>query len=94
MSEIKVKTKSKDKDAFVFDVDVIESNTRTSHKVEVNKSDYERLTGGTITPEELVEKSFIFLLQREPKESILREFNLKKISYYFPEYEEEIKSYF
>jgi hypothetical protein len=93
MSEIKVRMKLQSNDAFLFDVDVIESNSKTSHRVEVNKSDYERLTGGKVTPEKLVEKSFIFLLQREPKESILREFNLRKISYYFPEYEKEIKVY-
>ena len=43
------------------------------------------------TPKELIKKSFEFLLAREPKESILREFNLKVISTYFPEYETEIK---
>lgn len=94
MAEVKVKMKSEDKDVFVFEVDVVESDTKTGHWVEVNKPDYDRLTGGRITPEELVEKSFIFLLQRESKESILRRFNLAKISYYFPEYEEEIKNYF
>ncbi len=45
---------------------------------------------GQLTPEELVRKSFEFLLEREPKESILREFNLNVISKYFPEYEKEI----
>jgi hypothetical protein len=38
-----------------------------------------------------VEESFRFLLEREPKESILRRFNLTVISRYFPEYEREIK---
>jgi len=44
-----------------------------------------------VPPEELVKKSFEFLLAREPKESILREFNLREIAKYFPEYESEIK---
>jgi hypothetical protein len=39
-----------------------------------------------------VEESFRFLLEREPKESILRRFNLTVISRYFPEYEREIKT--
>jgi hypothetical protein len=94
MAEVRVERKSEDRDVFIFNVDVVESNTKTDHWVEVNKADYERLTGGRITPEELVEKSFIFLLQRESKESILRRFNLAKISYYFPEYEQGIKNYF
>ena len=37
--------------------------------------------------EELVRRSFEFLLEREPKESILSRFDLTVISRYFPEYE-------
>ena len=40
--------------------------------------------------EQLVEESFDFLLQREPKESILSEFDLSVISRYFPDYERAI----
>ena len=42
-------------------------------------------------PEELIRKSFEFLLEHEPKESILSRFDLTVISRYFPEYEGEIK---
>jgi hypothetical protein len=38
-----------------------------------------------------VRRSFEFLLEREPKESILARFDLSVISRYFPEYEDEIK---
>ena len=38
----------------------------------------------------LVEASFAFLLERETKESILREFDLIVIGRYFPDYEREI----
>ena len=48
--------------------------------------------GGTgASPERLVSASFRFLLEREPKESILRSFDLMVISHYFPEYEREIQ---
>ncbi|MCP6720304.1 MAG: hypothetical protein KJI72_03250 [Patescibacteria group bacterium] len=91
MAEINVNgNKSSSGDLFVFDIEVVENDTKTAHTVEVGKSYYEKLTSGKITPEELVRKSFEFLLKREPKESILKEFNITKISYYFPEYEEEI----
>lgn len=60
------------------------------YSVDVDKDYYEKLTGGKTKPEELVKKSFEFLLEREPKESILRKFNLKVIQTYFPEYENEI----
>jgi hypothetical protein len=38
-----------------------------------------------------VKRSFQFLLEREPKESILAEFDLRVIGRYFEEYESEIK---
>jgi hypothetical protein len=37
-----------------------------------------------------VADSFAFLLEREPKESILREFDLSVITRYYPEYERAI----
>jgi hypothetical protein len=37
-----------------------------------------------------VTESFRFLLEREPKESILGSFDLTVIGRYFPEYEREI----
>ncbi|MBL7183234.1 MAG: hypothetical protein ISS50_02165, partial [Anaerolineae bacterium] len=42
------------------------------------------------SPEDLVAESFRFLLEREPKESILRSFDLMVIGRYFPEYRREI----
>jgi hypothetical protein len=39
----------------------------------------------------VVEASFAFLLEREPRESILRSFDLSEISRYFPEYERELR---
>ncbi|SVC07305.1 uncharacterized protein METZ01_LOCUS260159 [marine metagenome] len=44
-------------------------------------------------PSDLVEGSFKFLLEREPKEMILRTFDLKIISHYFQEYERRIAEY-
>ena len=44
------------------------------------------------SPERLIEVSFQFLLEREPKESILRRFALPVIEHYFPEYRTEIRT--
>jgi len=74
-----------------FRVRVIESGSETTHDVTVNPDDYKRLADGKIEPEELVRRSFEFLLERESKESILSRFDLSLISRYFPEYEQEIK---
>jgi hypothetical protein len=74
-----------------FRVRVTESGSDTTHDVTVSPKDYTRLTNGKVEPEELVRRSFEFLLEREPKESILKRFDLSLISRYFPEYEREIK---
>lgn len=62
----------------------------TTHKVTVTPAYYEQLTGGRVPIEELIEKSFDFLLAREPNTSILRSFDLPVIGRYFPEYERVI----
>lgn len=63
-----------------------------SYKVTVPKEYYQQLTGGKVAPEELVRKSFEFLLEREPASAILPEFELSLISHYFPEYEETVQA--
>ncbi|MCK4797657.1 MAG: hypothetical protein KAT05_09760 [Spirochaetes bacterium] len=90
MIEINVKIKSENESSWTFGVEIMEDGSKSVHVVELDKTDYERLVGERISPEELIKKSFEFLLARESKESILREFNLMKISQYFPEYEKEI----
>jgi len=72
----------------------VESNTTTEHSITLPQAYYQRLTGGRTTPEELVKKSFEFLLDREPNTSILRSFELSLIGHYFPEFESRIKDSF
>jgi hypothetical protein len=74
-----------------FQVRIIESTSESRHHVTLKTDDYRRLTGGKIEPHELIRRSFEFLLAREPKESILPEFDLPLIGRYFPEYERELK---
>jgi hypothetical protein len=90
MADIEVKSSDRG-DAFEFQVTVREGKSQTQHRVTLDKADYERLTGGRASPEDLVSESFRFLLEREAKESILRSFDLTIIARYFPEYERQIK---
>jgi hypothetical protein len=90
MAEIVVR-KSEGDDTYEFQVTVKEGRSETRHQITLSEADYERLTGGKASPEKLVAASFRFLLEREPKESILRSFELTMIGRYFPEYEGEIK---
>lgn len=74
-----------------FSVRVIEGASETSHRVTVKPDDCQRLTGGKVEAKELVRRSFEFLLENEPKESILGRFDLSIIGRYFPNFEREIK---
>jgi hypothetical protein len=78
-------------DASRFRVRVMEDGSETAHEVTVHPKDHARLARAGVEPEQLLRKSFEFLLEREPKESILSRFDLTVISRYFPEYEREIK---
>jgi hypothetical protein len=69
----------------IYRVTVEEGPSQTVHEVTVWPSDVEHYAPG-LTPEELVEASFAFLLQREPKEAILTRFEVSEIERYFPEY--------
>ena len=69
----------------------VKGRTTTTHTVSVDPSYYDKLTGGGVSPEKLVEKSFEFLLERESNASILRTFDLPVIERYFPEYEHTIR---
>jgi hypothetical protein len=78
-------------DASHFRVRVVEPGSESTHQVTLDPKDSARLAGGAVEAEELIRKSFEFLLEREPKESILGRFDLSVISRYFQEYEREIK---
>ena len=71
-------------------VAVDEGGSRTTHEVSVSLAELARLDPVAMDPTALVERSFAFLLQREPKESILRRFAISEIERYFPEYSSEI----
>jgi hypothetical protein len=68
-------------------VRVSAAGTATEHRVTVTAVDLARLDPGATTPHALVGRSFAFLLEREPKEAILRAFDLTVIGRYFPEWE-------
>ena len=78
-------------DGHSCEVQVAEGTSATRHTVRVTARDLGRWGAGR-SAEDLVRRSFDFLLARGPKESILREFDLSVIQRYFPEYESAIRS--
>ncbi len=78
-------------DGHTCKVDVGDGSSTTRHTVLVRRADMDRWARGR-SAEELVRESFEFLLERESKESILREFELSVIQRYFPEFSDVIVS--
>jgi hypothetical protein len=77
-----------------FDVDVREGRGSSRHTVTCDPALYDQLAGARgVTAPAFVEAVFAFLLEREPKESILSRFDVSVVSRYFPEFEDEIASY-
>jgi len=85
--------RSADGDPLGFDVVVTEGSGSSRHHVTMARKTYERLAGDAHTPERCIEAAFRFLLDREPKESILGRFDVTVISRYFPEFERELPRY-
>jgi len=62
----------------------------TEHVVDVDRATLDAFAPGA-SPEHLVRESFAFLLEREPRESIMRAFELPMIARFFGEYPDEIR---
>ena len=80
-------------DPLLFEVIVREGLATTRHTVSISQDACARLTAGKYPPERCLEAAFRFLLDREPKESILPRFDVTVISRYFPEFEHELPRY-
>ena len=81
MASIKITEIEKDK--FLVEVS---DNVKSSHNVVISDKVYQELTNSMISKYELLEKSFAFLLDREPNTSILTNFEIQIISNYFSDY--------
>lgn len=80
-------TSSQNANGWSFGVQVAEPDGQTRHSVTLSTDEFKRLTvGKQTTPEQLIRKSFEFLLEQGPKRHILRQFDLSAISRLFPDY--------
>ena len=82
-----IEVSRKDSKTFVVTVN---ARTTTTHTVTLEPEYYDKLTGGKVTQEKLIEKSFEFLLEHESNTSILSSFDLTLINRYFSAYEKSI----
>jgi hypothetical protein len=91
MAEIEVTRSHEGADELTLTVRVVEGGSRTEHLVTVTRSDLDRLADPNEGAEDFVRRCFQFLLEREPKQSILPRFDLSVIGSYFPDFEEVIR---
>lgn len=80
-------------DPMEFAVVVSEGEAETSHRVTISRAMLARLTAGKQSPERCLEAVFRFLLDREAKEAILRQFDVAIVPSYFPEFARELPRY-
>ncbi len=66
-----------------------DDSAATEHDVELSASTLTDLAPGA-TPEQLVRESFVYLLERESRESVMRSFEIPIIGRFFGDYPDEI----
>jgi hypothetical protein len=75
----------------MLSVRVAGEGSETRHEVTLSHRDLARLGRPGESAASFVTRCFDFLLEREPKESILKRFDVSVIADYFAEFEEEIR---
>lgn len=76
-----------------FDVVVRDARGESRHRVTMRAGDAERWARLGAKPLHCVEAAMRFLLDREPKESILGAFDMGVIRRYFPEFDDALPGY-
>jgi hypothetical protein len=88
-AEVSVGLVSEDALSFRLSAVVREGRDETRHEITLARDLLVRLAPGE-SAESFVRRCFGFLLERESKESILRQFDVSVIGRYFPEFEKTI----
>jgi hypothetical protein len=78
---------------FTFDVIVHDLRGESRHRVTIEANEAERWAKLGAAPSRCVEAVMRFLLDREPKESILSAFDMRVVRRYFPEFDEAFPRY-
>ncbi|HET8587511.1 MAG TPA: hypothetical protein VFM74_06500 [Candidatus Limnocylindria bacterium] len=81
-------------DGYRCSVQIGDDPAATHHEIAFTAAELDRLAPDGTKPEELARVAFRFLLRQEPREAILRDFELQVIGRYFPGWEEAIAAEF
>ncbi len=91
MADITIQKKTQNNYGWEYTVRIQDDDeSQTEHLVTVPLMTAQRLTGSKDDPDNLVIKSFQFLLEHELKESIMPKFEIEVISQYFPDWEKKM----
>jgi hypothetical protein len=90
-NDMRVTEIGQDKNSWTFMVEIGRGDGLNEYMVILDREYWTRLTNRRVEPEELVKVTFHFLLEKEPKELILKKFNISDVQGHFPGYEIEVK---
>ena len=69
----------------------VEGEEFTTHEVTLTPKYHKKLTGGLVTPEVLIEKSFQFMLKQTSNTKIEKSIDLAKVARKFPDFEYNVR---
>lgn len=90
---IEAKQTAVDDQGWTFDVTVTDESGSSNHQVTVSRDFLKRITQKASvhpTPKQVVTAIFRFLLRREPKESIMAQFDAETPQKYFNDYLDQL----
>jgi hypothetical protein len=93
MSEPSVTVTPGPDSGFTFDVIVRDLSGESRHRVTIEANEAERWAKLGAAPPRCVEALMRFLLDREPKESILSAFDMRAVRRYFPGFDDAFPEY-
>ncbi len=89
--EMRVTETNQTENSWTFMVELGHGEGLLEYWVDVDREYWTRLTNRRVEPADLVTATFKFLLDKEPKELILKKFNLADVAGHYPNYEHEMR---
>jgi hypothetical protein len=93
MSEPSVSVTPDPGGGLIFDVMVRDARGESRHRVTIQADEVRRWARFGAEPSRCVEAAMRFLIDREPKESILSAFDMRLVRRYFPEFDDAFPGY-
>lgn len=89
-NQFEVSIKERIKEGWKLLIDLNRGGDLYTYRVTLDE-EFAKQLGPEETPEQLIRRSFDFLLAREGPEQILAEFNLRDVKKYFPDFEDTMQ---